>query len=307
MCDFNPRAPCGARPRIRRSSWITACDFNPRAPCGARPNCVFRALTNCDFNPRAPCGARLEKTVAAVEQWSFQSTRPVWGATLHPRVLHRLPQISIHAPRVGRDFLRIRQKKGRRHFNPRAPCGARRGAYRRRIFRLLISIHAPRVGRDRYPASRAPTGRHFNPRAPCGARRTVIAMAKYIKRISIHAPRVGRDRRKAAVSYRPCHFNPRAPCGARPSLRAITKTISQFQSTRPVWGATPACHGKPVGADISIHAPRVGRDAACRPARTISWTFQSTRPVWGATVYPNAKMDKRSHFNPRAPCGARRR
>ena len=56
---------------------------------------------------------------------TFQSTRPVWGATRlrHVRLLRCV--ISIHAPRVGRDqhtFAHI-HKSG--YFNPRAPCGAR--------------------------------------------------------------------------------------------------------------------------------------------------------------------------------------
>ena len=35
--------------------------------------------------------------------------------------------------------------------------------------------------------------------------------------------------------------------------------------------------------DISIHAPRMGRDSACVGAGTVSRLFQSTRPAWGAT------------------------
>ena len=34
---------------------------------------------------------------------------------------------------------------------------------------------------------------------------------------------------------------------------------------------------------ISIHAPRVGRDAAAAAAEASEKAFQSTRPVWGAT------------------------
>ena len=55
----------------------------------------------------------------------FQSTRPVWGATLHPRRRRCAGGISIHAPRVGRD---------------KGGLGA--------VLVLVISIHAPRVGRD---------------------------------------------------------------------------------------------------------------------------------------------------------------
>ena len=79
-------------------------------------------------------------------------------------------QISIHAPRVGRDNHRIYVSVEIYYFNPRAPCGARpqetiRGYYvilfqstrpvwgATTVYRVLdgqrsISIHAPRVGRD---------------------------------------------------------------------------------------------------------------------------------------------------------------
>ncbi len=79
--DFNPRAPCGARPH-RHACRAVSRNFNPRAPCGARLMGVVKLLgqvaisihaplvgrdpTRCaafsagsDFNPRAPCGARL--------------------------------------------------------------------------------------------------------------------------------------------------------------------------------------------------------------------------------------------------------
>ena len=106
--------------------------------------------------------------------------------------------------------------------------------------------------------------------------------------ISIHAPRVGRD---------PCQCN-------------AHNAHNQFQSTRPVWGATTgrrtSCSTRryfnpraPCGArlhevgkvsaavKISIHAPRVGRDAVSDSLAELSNAFQSTRPVWGATsAYP---------------------
>ena len=78
--------------------------------------------------------------------------------------------ISIHAPRVGRDLARLILARPIRHFNPRAPCGARPGAYALNILTDEISIHAPRVGRDS-------GGRAVNNKIV----------------ISIHAPRVGRD------------------------------------------------------------------------------------------------------------------
>ena len=80
--DFNPRAPCGAR-RLLQVMLAMAYNFNPRAPCGARPyrSSIFRVL-NMDFNPRAPCGARPVLEPGPVIVVQFQSTRPVWGATV---------------------------------------------------------------------------------------------------------------------------------------------------------------------------------------------------------------------------------
>ena len=60
-----------------------------------------------------------------ISKIEFQSTRPVWGATLMPVTCCRRLSISIHAPRVGRDFA-----------TPLIDVP------------ILISIHAPRVGRD---------------------------------------------------------------------------------------------------------------------------------------------------------------
>ena len=55
----------------------------------------------------------------------FQSTRPVWGATAADVGRQFWITISIHAPRMGRDAVRIDLDH-----------------------RIMISIHAPRMGRD---------------------------------------------------------------------------------------------------------------------------------------------------------------
>ena len=215
--------------------------------------------------------------------------------------------ISIHAPRVGRDVSCNAANYRAGHFNPRAPCGARRQQPSSIQDCVYISIHAPRVGRD-----------------PCRVQ------ARHPRRISIHAPRVGRDwRQRGRASGLGRNFNPRAPCGARPEMAAkntveedisihaprvgrdifVTReecNDSTFQSTRPVWGATVitsalviadviSIHAPRVGRDlhgastwdeivpISIHAPRVGRDRARHVLTARARAFQSTRPVWGAT------------------------
>ena len=121
---FNPRAPCGARLRSH-SPQVCSVGFNPRAPCGARLGCKVSNCSDSGFNPRAPCGARLPFGYAAGIFGWFQSTRPVWGATLNQAYPYPSYLVSIHAPRVGRD--------------DGLPLLIRNGK---------VSIHAPRVGRD---------------------------------------------------------------------------------------------------------------------------------------------------------------
>ena len=145
------------------------------------------------FNPRAPCGARPAKGVGTFGTSLFQSTRPVWGATVVCRSPANTPMISIHAPRVGRDLRCL-------------PCSASQ---------CTISIHAPRVGRDDITGFSNAASKNFNPRAPCGARRPLFHKHARWKSISIHAPRVGRDARPACLTFFNKYFNPRAPCGAR--------------------------------------------------------------------------------------------
>ena len=258
---FNPRAPCGAR-RSSRSCLIPCRDFNPRAPCGARRGWDGAQSTWTAFQSTRPVwGATVSGGLRDVATDRFQSTRPVWGATWERTCMeYGLSQISIHAPRVGRDAGGARNPAEFMHFNPRAPCGARPSIVRSCFATVPISIHAPRVGRDsrRFPG-------------------------KVWLCISIHAPRVGRDSFSFPRRVQRRNFNPRAPCGAR--------------QTGPLPGA---------GHPISIHAPRVGRDRREDEDKRLAAQFQSTRPVWGATTGSNGRGRTGRHFNPRAPCGARR-
>ena len=167
--DFNPRAPCGARP------WFICACMRPGEFQSTRP---LRGATWAHWHPRA--------------RWRFQSTRPLRGATsldfpplAYLRISIHAPLagrdatittysnceiISIHAPLAGRDGGQRGVGGGQHHFNPRAPCGARRfeiedsrmgmifqstrplrGATQSSLFlweAVCISIHAPLAGRD---------------------------------------------------------------------------------------------------------------------------------------------------------------
>ena len=100
-------------------------DFNPRSPCGERlvPFWINGLLPN--FNPRSPCGERRMRT-SPNGRWSiFQSTLPVWGATIIVSPFQGERIISIHAPRVGSDPEERFCPWYWFYFNPRSPGGER--------------------------------------------------------------------------------------------------------------------------------------------------------------------------------------
>ena len=172
----------------------------------------------------------------------------------------------------------------------------------------MISIHGSRVGPDIHSNGKRPAIRHFNPRVPCGTRlaikiwnrrrsifqstgpvwdpttiRNNIFISK--KRISIHGSRVGPDQ-PAVGQNNPLYanFNPRVPCGTRLFSCASSLYCLIFQSTGPVWDPTRrSCSEK------------------------IWKIFQSTGPVWDPTCHPYRPWESQTHFNPRVPCGTRRR
>ena len=78
-------------------------------------------------------------------------------------------------------------------------------------------------------------------------------------------------------------FNPRSPCGERPDGGGGIGGTGEFQSTLPVWGATPRFRPVSGRLSISIHAPRVGSATSFTTSALAASVFQSTLPVWGAT------------------------
>ena len=213
-------------------------------------------------------------------------------------------EISIHAPRAGRDRRVSRASKA-----PRISIHAPRAGRDRRL-RLYradpeISIHAPRAGRDMRDDSAYSIRRHISIHAPRAGRNVIILRIRieqsafqstrpvrgatcmkqsrtFDLHISIHAPRAGRDAASHAWSMGPANFNPRAPCGARHTTITKSSNKRKFQSTRPVRGATITSVETHSRKQISIHAPRAGRDKRKKNYALIE-----------------------TYFNPRAPCGAR--
>ena len=82
-----------------------------------------------------------------------------------------------------------------------------------------------------------------------------------IRRVSIHAPRAGRDPSFFCSDLSLRSFNPRAPCGARQYRRRLQLDDVEFQSTRPMRGATSSRLKFGCLVTVSIHAPHAGRDS----------------------------------------------
>ena len=151
---------------------------------------------------------------------------------------------------------------------------------------------------------------------------------QFLRLVSIHAPRGGRDKYKFVRCHCDRRFNPRAPWGARQAGGAGRATDAMFQSTRPVGGATPGRSRESSRLQVSIHAPRGGRDIPAGGIGVAAMCFNPRAP-WGARplakdrvlritqVSIHAPRGGRDHalhqiqrqargFNPRAPWGARR-
>ena len=230
--------------------------------------------------------------------------------------------------RVGTTCVQFQTSKSRDHFNPRAPCGARRA----------IRLSWTRCFRN------------FNPRAPCGVRLccheiSVVMNAfqstcpawgtTYRPRlyrqtipISIHVPRVGHDVGTGLFLYaftiisihvpvwgttgradpsRPpsAYFNPRARCGARPQQLEVLAPLRIFQSTCPLWGTTRQQVGAEGHKQISTRVPRGARLRQRRSSSCPAHDFNPRAPCGARRHCPRSKYDQR-YFNPCAPCGARR-
>ncbi len=146
--NFNPRAPCGARPHPARRCPAQA-TFQPTRPCGARLFCAFpRTRSGQYFNPRALAGRDTSSRTRGQDN-EISTHAPLRGATNFILMKGWSFYISTHAPLAGRDIRELCPQEGQNSFQPTRPL---RGATFRRIdlcFDVII----------------------FQPTRPCGARR----------------------------------------------------------------------------------------------------------------------------------------
>ena len=303
---FNPRSPCGERHACAKLG-LHCCYISIHAPrAGSDELCIFDEQCNFGISIHAPRagsdGIAIERSETKKE---FQSTLPVRGATMRTGVRITVYRISIHAPRAGSDVFDPPHLTGAKisihapraggdrrppsppeppppYFNPRPPCGGRRGA-RRRI---------------------PPCTRYFNPRPPCGGRPDAAQKLLFGMSISIHAPRAGGDGWSCTVDaeiYISIHA-PRAGGDTR-STRS-QRSAARFQSTPPVRGATLRINPLYYILAISIHAPRAGGDIFISSPSS-SGGISIHAPRAGGDLTARAPTSLIPYFNPRPPCGGR--
>ena len=118
---ISTHAPLAGRDRSSIKVTINKRDFNPRAPCGARPRHIQRFARAFYFNPRAPCGARRLPRRLTASSATFQPTRPLRGATIDIYKKPANAKISTHAPLAGRDKPTSVSKRQTRTFQPTRP------------------------------------------------------------------------------------------------------------------------------------------------------------------------------------------
>ena len=151
---------------------------------------------------------------------------------------------------------------------------------------LPISIHAPHTGRDFHSSDGSFVPVRFQSTRPIrGATASTTVPFLYSENFNPRAPYGARlwPCRKADTGC--FYFNPRAPYGARRQTIMKPTSSAEFQSTRPIRGATMLRDGGIVEVEISIHAPHTGRDPARADSDSRREIFQSTRPIRGATCH----------------------
>ena len=280
-------------------------DFNPRSPCGERPQRHASHSPRADFNPRSPCGERLFSSMYEDGLPLFQSALPLRGATkasenasCNAIFQSALPLRGATSSRPVRGTSYIFQSalplRGATRESPRCTCC--RG----------ISIRAPLAGSDVESGFRFRSRDDFNPRSPCGERHRFFGSCEDIvifqsalplrgatlhlvtleggHEISIRAPLAGSDLHFVAVGV-PTVISIRAPLAGSDDILA------------DVFAFVP----------ISIRAPLAGSDALVRGFVSHILIISIRAPLAGSDIREKPRRIRVRDFNPRSPCGERRR
>ena len=118
-------------------------------------------------------------------------------------------------------------------------------------------------------------------------------------------PREGHKFSSWSIRSLSTHFNPHAPRGARRRLVVADGRVIKFQSTCPARGTTGGAMVEYTAAlPISIHVPREGHDFYKQDYQD-QHGISIHVPREGHDSHKRRQQRSGSHFNPRAPRGAR--
>ena len=148
----------------------------------------------------------------------------------------------------------------------------------------MISIHVPRTGDDDRRKAHCPRNQYFNPRPPHGGTTEEYDKAFDKAMISIHVPRTGDDKSRGVAFTDNLIISihiPRTGDDVVSGMRLRTGHISIHVPRTGDDKYTQAIEQK---SNISIHVPRMGDDGLINSINALT-------------------VD----FNPRPPCGGRRR
>ena len=307
--NFNPRPPCGGRRLMPRpagrgtiiSIHVLRVEDDLQPPVLPSPPCPFQS-TSSVWRTTGLCSA------AGGRPWHF-NPRPPCGGRQHATLYKKFSRtISIHVLRVEDDLTPLQKREAPTlYFNPRPPCGGRLACSSGNVnLRQNFNPRPPCGGRPYRPLSllgqrnfnpRPPCGGRlahirgklrnkpdFNPRPPCGGRPRHCDAYARTGRISIHVLRVEDDSAVFNHCFFSSYFNPRPPCGGRPFFSPSSLGSAAFQSTSSVWRTTGKEARYMLWRDISIHVLRVEDDQIAKISA----------------------VDE-NDFNPRPPCGGRRK
>ena len=141
----------------------------------------------------------------------FQSTLPVWGATVNIDNFSGVLLISIHAPRVGSDLIRLRLM----------------------LYTISFQSTLPVWGATFVVRARHPTICDFNPRSPCGERPPPYAVCTFLPLFQSTLPVWGATHGTCYPVRHITNFNPRSPCGERLDMTKIARNIVYFNPRSP--------------------------------------------------------------------------
>ena len=213
----------------------------------------------------------------------FQSTRPIRGATRGWGGSGGEIIFQSTRPIRGATQYITRLGRGSSDFNPRAPYGARLEAFQAIGEAIVFQSTRPIRGATCLRCQYRHDDNDFNPRAPYGARRITTGQTLNFGAISIHAPHTGRDPPVYRLSVHPHQFQSTRPIRGATRFRPRATPVRKNFNPRAPYGARLSYfHTYFLYLQISIHAPHTGRDTLVGRSGT---TF--------------------SDFNPRAPYGAR--